>query len=433
MLEHNDMKQTANNTGTDGSAKKFGSIDYIKITIFGFALSALWGSLHTIIIQVRLLDFGSTGPEKTFWLGLLTLAGLVVAMIVQPMAGAISDRSSFSWGRRRPYILLGTILAVLFLPGVGLAGSYMIFLIVYCLLQVSGNIAQCSYQGFIPDLVPGDKRGIGSGVKTLLEFAGGIVLVWLVFYFMDRYITEQGGFWLWLLLAMLAIALLGAMVATVVTVKERPGDSDSQLPLLPNLYKSFKIDVKASPDFIRFLVSRFLVLTAWTTLQRYALFFLMDVIGIANPMTVRNDLLIVVGACMLAAAYPAGHLSDRIGRRPIIVSSGFLGALGIAMLFLSPSYGYILFAGSLLGISSGAFMSTNWALAIDLVPKGEEARYLGLTNLATAGSGAMVGLMGLVIYFFNVNIPGLGYKVMLGACFIYFIVGSALLMKIRRR
>ena len=425
------MRKVTSNTGT--GAKGFGPADYIKISIFGFALAALWGSLHTIIIQMRLLDFGFTGPEKTLWLGLLTLAGLVVAMIVQPIAGAISDRSSFRWGRRRPYILLGTILAMLLLPGIGFSGSYLTLFIIYCLLQVSCNIAQGPYQGFIPDLVPGERRGLGSGVKTLLEFVGGIALVWLVFYFMDRYVTEQGGLWLWLLVAMLAIVLLGAMVTTVVTVKERPGGGGSQLPLVSTLYKSFKIDVKASPDFIRFLVSRLLVLTAWATLQRYALFFLMDVIGIANPLTVRNDLLIVVGACLLATAYPAGRLSDRVGRRPIVVSSGLLGALGIVVLFFSHSYGYIMFAGGLLGISSGAFMSANWALATDLLPKGEEARYLGLTNLATAGSGALVGLMGLVIYFFNVDIPGLGYQVMLGACFIYFLVGSALLMKIKGR
>jgi MFS family permease len=89
-----------------------------------------------------------------------------------------------------------------------------------------------------------------------------------------------------------------------------------------------------------------------------------------------------------------------------------------------------MFASALLGISGGAFMSANWALATDLLPRGEEAKYLGLTNLATAGSGALVGLMGLVIYFCNVDIPGLGYQVMFGACFIYFLVGAALLMKI---
>ncbi len=152
------MREVASNTGTGPTG--FGSVDYIKITIFGFALAALWGSLHTIIIQVRLLDFGFTGPEKTFWLGLLTLAGYILAIVVQPIAGAISDRSGFRWGRRRPYILLGTILAILFLPGIGLAGSFLTIFIFYCLLQVSSNTAQGPYQAFIPDLVPAGRRGL---------------------------------------------------------------------------------------------------------------------------------------------------------------------------------------------------------------------------------------------------------------------------------
>jgi len=422
------VKGVASNTGI--GVKGFSSIDYVKITIFGFALAALWGSLHTFVIQVRLLDFVPES-EKTWWLGLLTLAGLVVAMLVQPIAGAISDRSGFGWGRRRPYILLGTMLAIMFLPGIGFAGSFLTIFIFYCLLQVGSNTAQGPYQAFIPDLAPAGRRGLASGVKTLLEIVGGIALVRLIAYFMNRYFIGEGGSWLWLALGALAIILLGAMIATVLTVKERPGAGGSQASLLLTLYKSFKIDVKASRDFVWFLVSRLLILTALVTLQRYALYFLMDVIGIANPVAVTADLLIVVGICMFAAVYPAGRLSDRVGRKPIVVSSGLLGAFGIVMLFFSHSYGYLMFCGGILGISSGAFMSTNWALATDLVAKGEEARYLGLTNLATAGSGALVGLMGLLIYLFNVDIPGQGYKVMLGACFIYFLVGSLLLLKIR--
>ena len=410
----------------------FRRIDYFKITIFGLALTALWGSLNTFIIQLRLLTLVSES-EKTLWLGVITLVGLLLAMVVQPIAGAISDRSSFGWGRRRPFILLGTILAILFLPGIGLSGSYVTFLIVYCLLQVSSNTAHGPYQAFIPDLVPEGKRGIASGVKSLLEVVGGLVLVRLIASLMDRYFTGQGDLWLWYALAILAIALLGTMIVTVITVKERPGAGGSPLSLLPTLYRSFKIDVKANPDFILFLVSRFLILTALATLQRYALYFLIDVVGVANPADVAGNLLLVIGICVLAVVYPAGQLSDRIGRRPVVVSSAFLGALGILLLLFSHDYRYIMFCGVLLGISSGAFLSSNWALATDLVAKGEEARYLGLTNLATAGSGALVGLMGLVIYFLNIGIPGVGYQVMLGACFIYFVAGSVLLMKIKGR
>ena len=414
------------------SNNHFRRIDYIKITIFGFALAALWNSLHTIILPLRLLDFVAES-EKNTYLGLLTFAGLFLAMAVQPIAGALSDRSGFGWGHRRPYILLGTALALFLLPGIGLSDSFIIILIVYCLLQITCNTAQGPYQAFIPDLVPEGKRGVASGVKSLLEIMGGLALVRLIAYFMGRYFAGEGSPWLWLSLAALGIVLLGAMLATILTVKERPGAGGSQLPLLPTLYKSFKIDVKASPDFILFLVSRLLILMAMATLQTFALYFLMDVVGVANPAEVAGDLLIVVGICLLAVVYPAGRLSDRIGRRPVVVSSGFLGALGILLLFFAHSYGYIIFCGGLLGISTGAFMSSNWALATDLVPKGEEARYLGLTNLATAGGAALARLIGLAMDPLNAYSPGLGYKVMLGACFIYFVVGSSLLMKIKGR
>lgn len=430
MLDYNSMKRVVSNTST--GAKGFGPADYIKISIFGFALAALSQSLHTIILPLRVLDF-VTESEKATYLGILTFAGLIVAMVVQPIIGAISDRSGFSWGRRRPYILLGALAAIPFLAGIGYGGSYAAILITWCLLQASSNTAQGPYQGFIPDLVPGGKRGLASGVKSLLEIVGGVALIYPIALFMDRYSTTEGSPWLWLALGTPAIVLLGVMAATVLTVKERPGVGGSLVPLLPTLYRSFKIDIKANRDFVWFLVSRLLIITAFTTIQTFGLYFIKDVIGVANPAEAMAKFLIVAVAGMLAIVYPAGRLSDKVGRRPIVVSSGLLGALGILLLFFFHSYGHLMLYGGLVGISFGAFMSTNWALATDLVAKGEEARYLGLTNLATAGGAALARLIGPVIDFLNRYSPNLGYSVMLLASFTYFIVGSALLMKIKER
>ncbi len=427
------MRNVTANTGANANAGRFGSIDYIKITIFGFAIAALWSSLHTIILPLRLLDFVAESQKNTY-LGFLTFTGLVAAMAIQPIAGAISDRSGFGWGRRRPYILLGAILAIILLPGIGLFGSYAAIFAVYCLLQVSSNIAQGPYQGFIPDLAPENKRGLASGVKTLLEILGGVILLYPVAFFMDHYSTGDGVSWLWLALGALAFVLLAAMIATVLTVKERPGSGGAQLPLLSTSYKSFKIDVRSNHDFVWFLASRLLIIMAFTTLQTFALYFLRDVAGVPNPGEATASFSIVAVAGMLAVVYPAGRISDRIGRRPIVVSAGLLGALGIAVIFLfQQNFMLIMLAGGLIGISFGAFMSANWALATDLVPRGEEARYLGLTNLATAGGAALARLIGPVIDFFNAYSLGLGYSVMLLACFIYFLLGSLLVMRIKRK
>ncbi|MFC1860460.1 MFS transporter [Chloroflexota bacterium] len=413
--------------------KGFGTADYIKITIFGFALAALWSSLHTIVIQLRLLDFVAETQKNTY-LGLLAGTGLILAMVVQPIAGAISDRSGFRWGRRRPYILVGTILAVLLLPGIGLCNSYLTLFIIYCLLQVSTNTALGPHQAFIPDLVPEGKRGRASGVKTLLEFAGGLVVVRLIAYWMDRYLTEAGGPWIGYTLATLGAILLGTMLATILMVKERPGTGSAKFPLFPALYRTFKVNVKKNRDFAWFLISRLLILLAFSTLQKFALYFLMDVVGITSPVAVTADLLIVLGVCMLAVVYPAGRLSDKVGRKPIIVSSGLLSALGVLLLIFSQSHVYIMLCGAILGVSFGTFMSTNWALATDLVPKGEEGRYLGLTNLATAGGSALtLFIIGPLIDFFNTYGPGLGYRVMFMVCFICLVVGSLLVLKIKEQ
>ncbi|NQT30740.1 MAG: MFS transporter [Deltaproteobacteria bacterium] len=413
----------------------FHRIDYIKITIFGFALTAMWSSLHTFILPLRVLDFVAESQKNTC-LGLLTFAGLILAMLVQPIAGAISDRWGFNWGRRRPYILAGTALVILLLPGIGLANSFITLLIVYCLLQISSNTAQGPFQAFIPDLVPGKKRGVASGVKGLLEIAGGLVLLAI---FIGRYLVGEGSLWLWSSLSLLDVVLLGALLATIFMVKERPWTGGSPPPLLPTIYKSFKIDVKVSPGFVTFLVSRLLIIMAMATLQTFALYFLIDVVGITDLGQVTGDLLILAGICLIVAGicligvvYLAGWLSDRIGRRPVVIASGLLGALGILpLLFIHNNYSALMVSGALLAISGGAFFSSNWALATDLVPKGEEARYLGLTNLATAGGAALARLIGIAIDPLNAYSHGLGYQVMLTACLVYFIVGSVLLFRIK--
>ncbi|MFA5316766.1 MAG: MFS transporter, partial [Dehalococcoidales bacterium] len=235
----------------DGYGEPKRPINYLKITVFGFALSAFWAGLHTLILPVRLLELVPEMQKNTY-LGLLTFSGLLIAMAIQPIIGAFSDRTGFRMGRRRPYILLGSILTLLFLPGIGLATNYLALFLVYLLLQVNANTAQSPFQALIPDLVARENRGRASGVKNLLEVAGGIIILYPVGRFLNHYTTEGGDFWIWLTLGMLALILLGTMLYTVLSVRERPGTAGIPFEFKNTLLRSFKI-TGADPGFVFFL------------------------------------------------------------------------------------------------------------------------------------------------------------------------------------
>jgi Na+/melibiose symporter-like transporter len=105
-------------------------------------------------------------------LGLLTFVVLVIAMLVQPISGALSDRWVSRWGKRRPLILFGTIFDFVFLAILGWVGGLSWLALGYIGLQLSSNLARGPLQGLMPDKVPPEQLGIGSGIKNLIDMLG---------------------------------------------------------------------------------------------------------------------------------------------------------------------------------------------------------------------------------------------------------------------
>lgn len=418
--------------GKPAFQRVFGGWDYIKISLIFFATTALWQSLHSIILPIRILDFVSESQKNTY-LGLITFVGLVLAMLAQPVMGTLSDRSRLAWGRRRPFIFVGITSLVIFLSGIGLATSYAVLFASYCLMQLASNTAQGASQAFIPEMVPAERRGLASGVMNLMQIAGGAALVYVSPRLMARYSPGAGGYWLWLNLGLLGVILLLAMIATLAWVKEpKLSLAVDRTSIWKAAFGAFRIDLKQHRAFVWFLASRLLVFMALATVQQFALYFFRDVVGLPNPAQASANFLVVAVAGMLIVSYPAGRLSDRLGRKPVAVASALLGALAVALILVLPKdYGLLLAPAAVLGISLGAFISANWAMATDLVPPGEEARYLAVANMATAGGAALARLIGPVIDFFNVRAANSGYTVMLIVCLAYFTGGALLLLKVR--
>jgi MFS family permease len=408
----------------------FGGFDYVNISILALAANGIWQSLHIVIIPIFILNFVPDAQKNTY-LGLLTFCGLLLAMLTQPIIGAVSDRYGFAWGRRRPYILFGTLAALPLLLGMGFASSYIVLLLLYCLFQVSMNAAYGPYQAFIPDLVARPKRGLASGTKGLLEMIGTIALIYPISLLMDKYHVGGQSAYLNQSLGALALMLAVAVVLTLLLVKEKPARLKNQLSLVKTLLRTFKIDISRNRSFLWFLLSRLLVFVAFTTLQQFALNFINDVTGVTNPAEATAKFSILGVAGILAMIWPAGYITDKVGRRPVTISACLVGAAGMGLICLSPNINTILVASGIIGLAVGAFYSANWALATDLVPKNEEARYLGLVNIATAGGAAVARLIGPLIDLLNKYQAGWGYRAMFLACILCLIIGGLLMLKVR--
>ena len=100
---------------------------------------------------------------------------VIIAVLVQPTVGSISDYTISRWGRRKPYILIGSLLDLVFLIGIATSNTLLAVGAFVVLLQFSSNFAQGPFQGYVPDLVPAPQVGLASGLVGLMQVLGVVV------------------------------------------------------------------------------------------------------------------------------------------------------------------------------------------------------------------------------------------------------------------
>ncbi len=385
--------------------------ELISLNSYWFSLTFMWNSLHVLILPAILLQFVPDERKNTI-LGLMTFIGLIVAMIVQPISGALSDRLETRFGRRRPWIAVGTLFDLLFLGLMAAAGGLPLLALGYIGLQFTSNLAHGPAQGLMHDRVPSEQMGVASGVKNLFDMTGLVISSLLV----GRLLTEADFTLIALIIA--GFLVLGATL-TLFGVREttsQPTRGDKERYKIR--FELPRLDFRAHPDFWRLILSRLLFLGGVYGIQTFAQYFIRDTIPVEDPVKLTGDLFATIVLALMGFSIVAGHLSDRYGRKPLHVIAALLVFVGSLLMTTAQSPTAILVFGSVIGAGIGLFISSNWALANDLAPEGEGGKYLGLTNLATAGAAALSRLAGPVIDALNAAKPGayLGYDgLMIGA------------------
>jgi len=200
----------------------------VAISIFWFALNFHWTALGIIILPSQV--FKMVGDAyKGEALAFVLVPGAFVSLIANPLFGMLSDRTRgrlAAWGRRRPYILFGTLVNVAGLIWMATARDIPSLAIAYVIVQFSSNAAQAPFHALLPDIVPEEQRGVVSGVMGLLQLAGTIVAVIVAGLFIDASkplpLYQQG---LWLTYGIIIAVLVALMLVTIISVRERMGAS----------------------------------------------------------------------------------------------------------------------------------------------------------------------------------------------------------------
>jgi MFS family permease len=316
--------------------------------------------------------------DKVAMLGWVTALGAAAAMIAQPIAGALSDRTTSRLGRRHPWTIGGAVIGGLALVLLAFQHSIVGVAVFWVVAQAGLNAMNASLNAAIPDQVPVSQRGAVSGWIGIPQAGGVVVAVALV----TVVVTGDPGY---VLIGVLAIAC--ALPFALRT---------SDPPLARDARPSFKwrefgeslwVSPRRYPDFAWAWVTRFLVYLGNAMAILYLLYFLQDKIHYKDPETGLLLLIVFYTLAVFLTTVIGGIISDRSGHRKIHVTvSGLVMAVPAVMLAIWPTWPVTVVSAILLGLGYGVYLSVDQALVTQVLPSAKGyAKDLGIINISSAG------------------------------------------------
>jgi len=416
--------------GTPGTPRDLGTLEQFFLSCFWFAYNFHWGALLAIVLPSQIAAIVGD-QRKELFNGLIPPLGAALSLVVTPLAGALSDRSGSRFGRRRPYMLVGTLVNLVFLllmAGFTRGSGIALFLVCYLGVQLGNNWSGGPYAGLIPDVAPPRQRGSASGWLALMTalgtLAGAIAAGQLVR-------DERFGPIYWAIAAVVLV-FLGL---TLLGVRERPAHRGEPLALATFLAR-FLPRGAAYRNFYLVLLTRALVTMGIYSIFTFFQFFLKDILRVADPPTQTSYLIAIIIAAGVPTSLLGGVLSDRHGRKPLVYLSGGLMALA-SIIFIgvafAPSLPFLFLVGGLFGLGYGAYQAVDWALAIDVLPKSDAAaKDMGIWHVSLVLPQVFApAITGLTLTALKPAGLLLGYTVVFVMTAVWFVLGTVFVRIIR--
>jgi MFS family permease len=378
---------------------------------------AVWMGFFTPIQVLLPEQLQIISPDhKEAMLGWVTGLGALAAVISNPLAGALSDRTSGRFGRRHPWTLGGGLIGALGL--VLLADQQTVAGVALCWIgvQICFNAMLASLTAAVPDRVPVSQRGAVSGWIGMPQVLGVVLGTVLVTVLVTG---VRAGY-----IAVAIVVVLLTLPFPLSTPDDRLARSDR-----PRLdLRSFWVSPRQYPDFAWAFGTRFLVQLGNALGTLYLLYFLTDAVGLADPDTGLLILILIYTAALMATTVVAGRRSDRSGRRKsYVVTSGVVMAVAAVMLAVAPVWSVAMAAAAVLGGGYGIYLAVDAALITQVLPSATgRAKDLGIINIANSAPQVLAPAIAAPI----VSLLG-GYPVLYALTALVTLLGGVFIYRVR--
>ena len=402
------------------------------ITGLSLASLGMWMASLTplqVLIPIQLQDISPR--HKIAALALVSGLGAIASGIATPLAGALSDRTThrfgLGWmrGRRHRWTLAMALLAAVSLAVLARQTSVAGVAALWILFSAFQNGEFASLSAAIPDHVPVRQRATVAGWVGMPQALGLVVGSVLGIDVFTKLIPGYD---------VLAVLLAALTLPFVLLTPDHPLDAaDRPRFSWARLARSYWVSPREYPDFAWAWVTRFLVSLAIAMGTLYLLYFLRDKVHYARlfpGQTAQDGLLILIviyTVCVVITAIVGGIISDRIGKRKMIVTlSGALIGVAAAALTFVETWHAALGAAVLFGVGFGAYLAVDQALITQVLPAARDrAKDLGIINIAIVCPSAIGALLAAPLVALG------GYPSLFAATALVALAGSVFVWKIK--
>ncbi|SFR91895.1 Na+/melibiose symporter [Microbacterium sp. cf046] len=325
------------------------------------------------------------GTDAAIMFGFVTGAGALTAIIANPLAGRLSDRTTARLGRRRTWILGSALVGSLVMLAVMFTTEIWQVALVWAVVQAAFTVQVAITSALLADQVPPDRRGGVSGLMGL-----GITILPLVVLAVIGAVGS--GPHQWFIAG--GVGLVGGVVA-VLLIRERrhvPVDRPARMSVR-ELLSAYWVSPVRHPAFGWAFLTRFLIYCSFAT-GAFTTFLLLDKFGLTTdelaPYVVGIAGVGILGIAVASVA--SGFISDRIQRqKPFVLVGGMLSAVGLVLTVFSPTIELLYLSFGLSAIGAGVVYAVDNALCVRMLPSSEDvAKDFGIINLASGLPASLV-------------------------------------------